>query len=415
MQRLTSLVALSLLLACGGSTVNPCAGQAGSCVDLQVQGSGHIDALDIALSGSATRESTISFPGSSSLPVAVAILLPEAGGTFSISVAALHGTADISAGSVDGVIVAAGQQLQKTVTLSAIAVPASLTIVAGDDQAAVAGTGLAIPLTVKVADANGNATPGVAIGWTVVAGGSLSAATSTTNAGGMAQVTATVGVFGSNTFTASSAGLTSVTFDETGTAGATTLAVIAGNNQTATAGGALPVRLQVKATDASGNPAAASISWATASGGGVASSTSLTDASGFAFMTATLGPVAGLNTFTASSPGVTTVTFTETGTAGSATTLTKNAGDGQTGTAGTSLPVQLQVKVTDNFGNPVSGFTVHWAAASGGGAVSPASSVTNASGLTSTTAVTLGTVAGTDTFSASGTGLSTVIFTETAG
>jgi hypothetical protein len=94
--------------------------------------------------------------------------------------------------------------------------------------------------------------------------------------------------------------------------------------------------------------------------------------------------------------------------------LTKVSGDNQTGTAGSSLPNPLVVKVTDSTGNPQAGVTVNFAVASGGGSVSPTSAVTGTNGQVSTV-LTLGTTVGTtNTVSATASGIGSVTFSASA-
>ena len=109
------------------------------------------------------------------------------------------------------------------------------------------------------------------------------------------------------------------------------------------------------------------------------------------------------------------VTFSATANPGPAKNLLLSSGDGQSGTVGSPLSSPLVVEVTDQFGNPVSGATVNWAAATGGGMVSAPTSNTGANGLAQINA-TLGTLAGTDTFTATVASLtgSPVTFTATA-
>ncbi|HTR79101.1 MAG TPA: hypothetical protein VMH39_13370, partial [Gemmatimonadaceae bacterium] len=92
--------------------------------------------------------------------------------------------------------------------------------------------------------------------------------------------------------------------------------------------------------------------------------------------------------------------------------MVKVSGDAQTGSAGAplSLPLVVQVNGSDQLG--VSGVTVTFAAATGGGSVSASSVVTDSAGRASTTA-TLGSASGTQTFSASAGSLSAT-FSEAA-
>jgi large repetitive protein len=225
-KRLALAVALSLICACGEKDVDPCSGQAGTCVALQVLGTASIDSLDIVLAGSASHESTVAFPGSPSLPVAVAVLLPDAGGTFSISVLGLRAGAGVAAGSISGVVAGGGQQVQASVILSAIPPAAKLQIVSGDAQSAAVNAVLAAPFVVEAVDANGNGVPGVAIAWAGSSNIGVSAPTSITGPDGRAQVTATLGTtVGTNFVSASATGLAAVLFSATGTPGASTTAL----------------------------------------------------------------------------------------------------------------------------------------------------------------------------------------------
>ena len=90
-----------------------------------------------------------------------------------------------------------------------------------------------------------------------------------------------------------------------------------------------------------------------------------------------------------------------------------NAGQSQVGPAGAALPVPLSVIVRDAAANVMSGVTVTWAAATGGGSVNPATSTTNGSGIASTTR-TLGTSAGPHTTTATVSGLAPVVFDAVA-
>ncbi|HEU5153686.1 MAG TPA: Ig-like domain-containing protein, partial [Gemmatimonadales bacterium] len=79
--------------------------------------------------------------------------------------------------------------------------------------------------------------------------------------------------------------------------------------------------------------------------------------------------------------------FTATALPAAAKALQRAGGDGQVAEAGQLLPDMLAVRVTDEYGNPVSGIKVLWAPGAGG--VDPTSSVSNSTGLAQT-AWTLG-------------------------
>jgi len=84
-----------------------------------------------------------------------------------------------------------------------------------------------------------------------------------------------------------------------------------------------------------------------------------------------------------------------------ASTLTVVAGsNNQVGIAGQALPVPITVHVLDQNGNPIPGAVVSWTIIGASGTVSSPTSTTNASGDASVI-WTLGTVAGTDSLTAS--------------
>lgn len=89
--------------------------------------------------------------------------------------------------------------------------------VSGDSQTVVSDSTSA-PLAVKVVDRYGNPVAGVPVAWVVTGGGALSAASTTTDATGMAKVTLTLGATpGPYTIVATAGLLTAITFNLTGT------------------------------------------------------------------------------------------------------------------------------------------------------------------------------------------------------
>ena len=105
-----------------------------------------------------------------------------------------------------------------TATAAEQAMPHSLTKVCGDSQEGMASEQLAESLVVLVSDENGAAMAGVVVSFAVTAGGgTLSAATATTDANGRAATRLTLGSdAGTNTVSATVAGLEPVTFTATG-------------------------------------------------------------------------------------------------------------------------------------------------------------------------------------------------------
>ena len=194
---------------------------------------------------------------------------------------------------------------------------------AGNNQHAPVGHLVPIAPTVVVRDASGGKVPGVVVTFAVASGGgSVIGGRQVTDATG----TASVGGWflgdlpGPNTLTASAPGLPSVTFTATGDAGtAVTMVAVSVTTQMAVAGAQVADPPSVIVRDVSGIPVAGVVvTFAVTVGGGTVSDSAVTtNANGVATLTSwTLGVLAGVNTVTATSPGLPTVTFNATGTAG---------------------------------------------------------------------------------------------------
>jgi hypothetical protein len=183
---------------------------------------------------------------------------------------------------------------------------------------AAAGSVVSPAPSVLVKDQNGAAMSGAMATFTVVGGGgSVTGATVTTNASGIATVGGwTLGTLvGANTLNASVGTLPAVTFTATSTSGAAaSLAKVAGDNQSAGSGTAVPVAPSVVVKDANGNVTPnVTVTFAVASGAGsVTGGTATTSSSGVATVGSWVLGNAGTNTLTASVTGLTPVTFTAT-------------------------------------------------------------------------------------------------------
>jgi hypothetical protein len=181
----------------------------------------------------------------------------------------------------------------------------------------VAGTAVSPAPSVLVKDQNGAPMSGVVVSFLILSGGgSVSAATATTNTTGIATVNWTLGpTVGANALNVAVGTLTAITFTATSTAGAAAaVAKTAGDNQASTAGVAVTVAPSVTVKDANGNPKAdVAVTFAVATGGGsVTGGATTTNTSGIATVGSwTLGS-AGPNTLTATAAGLPPVTFTAT-------------------------------------------------------------------------------------------------------
>jgi hypothetical protein len=184
-----------------------------------------------------------------------------------------------------------------------------LTIAAGAGQTDTVGQDVAIPYQVRVTDSAGAPLMGIAVTWTIVAGGGAFSATEpVTDAAGYARATHRLGqVAGPNTARAQVTGATGspATFTTLGVAGAPTQsAKAAGDRQAANPGQALPTAYQVRVSDQFGNAAEQVTVEFTARGGSVTPATASTSATGIATASHTLGATAGPDTVMAVVPAL---------------------------------------------------------------------------------------------------------------
>jgi hypothetical protein len=273
-------------------------------------------------------------------------------------------------------------------SFSATALPANaniLTLVSGDNQQGPVGTALLQPLVVQVTDGFGNPIAGVNIDWTVDGGGSVSAASTPTDAGGLASVVRTLGPTAGQQLTlATSTGLAGspITFTHTANAGsADRIVKVSGDGQGGLTGTELGQPLVVQVFDAQNNPIVGrAVAWLPGVGdGSVNPTTSNTDGQGLASTNWTLG-AAGPNTVNAVVSGVGTATFNATATAGGPSATKSKAT-----AAPLSIPVggssSITVTVKDASGNRLSGVTVTATSDGTGDSFSPTSAVTDDDGV----------------------------------
>lgn len=181
----------------------------------------------------------------------------------------------------------------------------------------VAGTAVSPAPAVLVKDQKGAPMSGAVVNFLVLSGGgSVSAASATTSASGVATVNWTLGAtVGANALNASVGTLTAVTFTATSSAGAAAaVAKTAGDNQTGTSGVAVATAPSVTVKDANGNATAGvAVTFAVATGGGsVTGNTTTTNTFGIATVGSWILGSAGANTLTATAQGLPPVTFTAT-------------------------------------------------------------------------------------------------------
>ena len=268
----------------------------------------------------------------------------------------------------------------------------NFTASAGATQSTLAGTQFPVPLTVTLTN-NGAPVANAVIAFgapPVGASATLSGNTATTNASGIASVTATANsTVGSYIVTANYQNL-SVTFNLTNT-GTASLTATGGTPQATLVGTAFPAALQVTVKDTSGNPiSGANVTFAAPTTGASAvlsAGNAVTNASGVASVTATANGTPGAYTVTAAL-GALTANFSLTNTSVPPASIAATGGTPQVALLGAAFPNPLQATVRDANGNPVAGATVTFTAPSSGpGAVLSASTaVSNGSGVASVAA-----------------------------
>ncbi|MDY6784349.1 MAG: DUF4347 domain-containing protein [Cyanobacteriota bacterium] len=295
-----------------------------------------------------------------------------------------------------------------------------LSISGGNNQETTVNTAFTDNLEVKVTDEFGNAVSDVTVTLTPPGTGATASLGSTsliTNASGIATTNATANtVAGDYQVEASFSGLNGVNLNLTNNPGAANLlSIFGGNNQSTTVNTTFTDNLEVKVTDEFGNAVSGVIVTLTPPGTGATASlgsTSLTtNASGIATTNATANTVAGDYQVKANSTGLTTVNFDLANNPGAANLLSILGGNNQETTVNTAFTDNLEVKVTDEFGNAVSGVIVTLTPPGTGATASLGSTslTTDASGIATTNA-TANTVAGDYQIKANSTGLTTVNF-----
>lgn len=228
---------------------------------------------------------------------------------------------------------------------------------------------------------------------------------------------------GTYTLSATSTGLGSATSNSFSiTPGAASLATstITASPTSITANGSATSTLTVQLKDASGNNLTASGGTVTIvqTNGPSLTLSAVTDNNNGSYTATVKGSVAGTATFSASlgSSTLTSGSVSVTLTPGAATQISIYAGNNQSATVGTAVGTVPTVLVLDANSNKVSGVSVTFAVASGGGSGTTLTTATNSNGVASPGSWTLGTTAGVNTMTATATGLtgSPLTFSDTA-
>ncbi len=284
-----------------------------------------------------------------------------------------------------------------------------------------AGGVLPNPVEVRVFGSDNQPLPGATVTFSAANGGSVTPASATTDGNGIARTQWKLGnTAGPNVLTATAV-TAATTITATATAArAATVTLVAGNNQTAPAGSAVPVAPSVRVADAFGNLVAdAAVTFSVLAGGGrVTGGLILTNSQGIATVGSwIMGPAAGEQMLAArvEESGVTNnpIVFNATATTPTGAQMVITAGNNQEAPVGRLVPVAPTVVVRNAAGTGVPGVIVTFAIASGGGSVIGSRQTTDATGTATLGGWILGDLPGTNTLTASAPGLTAVTFTAT--
>jgi len=366
---------------------------------------------------------------------------PVAGAHVSFMPGTASGTIspDTVTSGVDGVAaitswrlgVASGTQILKAVasgvadtvvfTANAQAGPATrMVIVVGDSQTTLRLTAVPIAPAVRLTDQYDNPVPNVAVTFWIpfFTTGSVTGSPAVSNAAGIATVGSwTLGSsVGYHWMNASAPGQLLLSFTASATLETGARMVLhAGDNQVTQVSTTLPIPPAVRITDASNAPipgAQPKFSFIQG-GGGIGASMPDADTNGVAAVNhVTLCCARGIYRLRATLAGSPdTVFFTETGTPGRPVSIAVQAGNGQSASTNTAVPVAPAAVVRDTFGNPVPRIAVDFAVTAGGGSISGNPAVTDTNGVAALTAWVMGSAPGTNTLTATASGVGTVTFT----
>lgn len=300
-----------------------------------------------------------------------------------VAVGPLPGTVTVRAARADSPL------LVQLFTVNALELRA-LAIVGGDGQSGAQNTALPTPLAV-LATNSGVGDPGITILWSATGGALLSAGSTTTDAGGLTNVTVTSMGLGLDpvVVTAFRSDQPTLRVEFTLNVTPPSLAVVAGNGQVGLSGQQASTPMQVLLLDGNGVPMAGqTVSWLVLSGSATLNSTiSITNGAGIASVGFSYGsfPSPVVIQASAFANGVSVTANAQGLPPGSIGTA---GGDGQTGNPGDVLPLPLVVQLVDPAPD-LSGVPVTFTVLSGSATLSPAFVLTDALGQASTI-VTLG-------------------------
>lgn len=323
------------------------------------------------------------------------------------------GSLNVLRASVDGTTL--NTSTNATVTAGPAA---TLAVVAGGGQFAVAGSPLPEPPAVKVTDIFNNPVPNETVTFAVVqGGGSATGTTAVTDAQGIARVGGWIlgGEGGLNAMRATLGTIAFVDIQAVGTPSA--LRLVTGDGQSANRGAPVAIAPTVEAVNGNDEPMPGiSIQFVIIEGGGQVTSPNVTTGpDGRASVGSwTLGPAAGTNRLRASTLGTDPVVFTATGLQVIPASLEMLPADQTVALAGNFVSSSFRVRVLDAGGQPVPFEPVIWTVGSGNGEIFGPSGNTGMDGTARLTGWRLGPGTGPQTIQAQVAGLPPAVFSVTA-
>ncbi len=298
--------------------------------------------------------------------------------------------------------------------------PSAIVVVAGANQSATVGTGVATAPSVRVQDGAGSAIPGLTVRFTVVGGGGSILGDSTqTDANGRASVGGWVlgTTPGTNTLQAAVGGTALLaTVSATAVAGTGVTVRLSGQQgYIALVGQAVTPPPAVLVVDIFGNPVpGATVTFTVSQGGGsITGGTASTDASGVAQVGSwTLGTVVGGNALRAQITGGASLSFTAQGLT-SAPVLAATTSTAQTGYLRFPVTNVPRVLVKDALGRPLAGVPVTFAVTGGDATVTGGTALSGADGVAAPADWRLGQGSSSTVAATAGLGATPVTFTAT--
>ena len=268
----------------------------------------------------------------------------------------------------------------------------TVTVTGGSPQSTTVLAPFAVPLQVLVSDAAGNPLGGVTVNFAAPATGAsatLSSATATTDSAGHASVSAVAnGVVGSYSVVASVTGVTTpASFALTNVGGTGVNLAFTQQPGNTPAGTVIAPPVVVKVTDSGGNPVSGVTIALTAQGGtGVLSGAAPVDTNASGLATFSTLSIDKTGTYTLRATDGTRIISSTSFviSAGTSSSITVVAGNGQSAAVTTNYASQLKASVQDALGNGVPGVAVTFAAPSSGASVTfsgPATVPTDSSGV----------------------------------